>query len=252
MNPYFLEIQSERKGKVGEEYLLRILRDEFQKEGDTFVQETRGASGADIIHQIRTASGELLETTIGYDNKEGASVSARDIDKAKKDKETLETDYFIIVSSNLPKNDAKDGLYGEKDGILLVNPDIIVAVVGIIRKAIIEMVCVQDQETVHRKLYDYIRGRDFCRQVESICATHEEMCKLQDKEEKDHKTLWKKREALQKQLRKTYIDISSGLDSIIHEQPNDEDDKKKNPIDTGDGGDGKGKDHHHNNSKDIE
>jgi hypothetical protein len=92
---------------------------------------------------------------------------------------------------------------------------IIVAVAGIIRRAIIEIsktsASTQDQETKQRKIYDYIRGRDFRNQIESICSTHEEMCKLQDKEEKDHKTLWKKREALQKQLRKTYINISSGL-----------------------------------------
>jgi ParB-like chromosome segregation protein Spo0J len=34
-------------------------------------------------------------------------------------KERLGTDYFIIVSRNLPKLDCKDCLYGEKEGILL-------------------------------------------------------------------------------------------------------------------------------------
>jgi hypothetical protein len=67
------------------------------------------------------------------------------------------------------------------------------------------------------------------------------MCKLQDKEEKDHKTLWKKREALQKQLRKTYIDVSSGIESIIEEQPNN---YKKDPIESTNG-DGKDKGHLH-------
>ena len=98
-------------------------------------------------------------------------------------------------------------------------------------------------------MYDYIRGPDFGRQVESICTTHEDMCKLQDKEEKDHKTGWKKREALQKRLRKSYIDISSGIESIIEEQPNTN--EKKDPIDVTNG-DGKDKDHLQNNPKDIE
>jgi hypothetical protein len=236
------ETQSERKGQVGEEYLLRILRDEFQKKGDLFVQETRGTSGADIIQQIGTTSGELLETTIGYDNKEAATITAKDIEKAKKDKESLGTDYFIIVG-NLPKENAKKELYyAEKDGILLVNPDIIVAVAGIIRRAIIEISkqssSKQDKETKQAKVYDYVRGRDFNRQIESICVIHDDMSKLQDKEEKDHKTLWKKREELHKQLRKTYIDISSGLDSIIQEQSKDE----RDPIDTN-SRDGKDGDH---------
>jgi hypothetical protein len=238
------ETQSERKGEVGEEYLLKILRDEFQKDGDLFVQETRGTSGADIVHQIRTTSGELLETTIGYDNKEAATITAKDIEKAKKDKESLGTDYFIIVSRNLPKENAKNEFYREKDGILLVSPDIIVAVAGIIRRAIIEIskqsASKQDQETKQAKVYDYVIGREFNRQIESICVIHEEISKLQDKEEKDHKTLWKKRESVQKQLRKTYIDISSGLDSIMQGQPKK--DEKEHPIDT-DNRDGRDEDH---------
>jgi hypothetical protein len=56
------------KGEAGEVNLLEILREEFQEEGDLSTQETRGSSGADIIQHIRIASGELLKSTIGYDN----------------------------------------------------------------------------------------------------------------------------------------------------------------------------------------
>jgi len=38
-------------------------------------------------------------------------------------------------SRDLPKRDCKDGLDGEKEGILLVHQDIIVAVACVIRKA---------------------------------------------------------------------------------------------------------------------
>jgi hypothetical protein len=224
--------QSELKGEVGEINLLKTLKDEFTE--DNFTTQTRGSATPDIIQQIRTASGELLETTIGYDNKEAQGINKHDIEKAKKDKETLGTDYFILVSRNLPKKSLKDkdGLYGEIDGILLASPDIIVVVAGIIRKAIIEIskhtASKQDRETKQTKLYDYVRGRDFCRQVESICIVSEKMSRLQDDEEKSHNTLWKKREALQKQLRKTHIDISSGLDSIIqeHEHPSVDKDRQ--------------------------
>ena len=133
------QTQSELKGEAAEINLLRILQDEFQDKGDHFEKETRGSCGADIIQQIRTTSLELLENKIAYDNKESAAITKQDIEKAKKDKERLQTDYFIIVSRNLPKRDSKDGLYGEKEGILLVHPDIIVAVAWIIRRTIIEI-----------------------------------------------------------------------------------------------------------------
>lgn len=225
------QTQSELKGEAGEVNLLEILREEFQEEGDLFTQETRGSSGADIIQHIRTASGELLKNTIGYDNKEATAINKQDIEKAKKDKKILGTGHFIIVSSNLPKKDAKDGLYGEKEGILLVHPDIIAAVAGVIRRAIVEITkqsaSMQDQETKQAKLYDYIRSREFYRQIEALCDTHTKMSDLLKKERKDHETLWKKREGLLKQLQDAYIDIGSGIDTIMQDQPKDD----KDPVD---------------------
>jgi hypothetical protein len=41
------------------------------------------------------------------------------------------------------------------------------------------------------------------------------MMKLQNKEEKDHQTMWKKRKAMAQNSRNTYTTISSDLDSII-------------------------------------
>ena len=165
----------------------------------------------------------MVQNKIAYDNKESAAVTKQDIEKAKRDKERLGTDYFIIVSRNLPKRDCKDGLYGEKEGILLVHPDIIVAVAWVIRKAIIEIskeiTSKQDLETKQSKIYDYVRGREFNIQIESICEAHKKMFDLDEKERKDHETTWKKREELQKKLRDAHIRLRSGIDAIIQGSP---------------------------------
>jgi hypothetical protein len=42
------------------------------------------------------------------------------------------------------------------------------------------------------------------------------MISMQQQEEKDHQTLWKRRKALLQQSREKYTDISSEIDSIIH------------------------------------
>ncbi|MGC2574620.1 MAG: DUF2130 domain-containing protein, partial [Candidatus Nitrosopolaris sp.] len=99
------QTQSELKGEAAEVNLLRILQDEFRDKGDHFEKETRGSCGADIIQQIMITPGELLENKIAYDNKESTNITKQDIEKAKKDKDRLRTDYFIIVSRNLPKRD---------------------------------------------------------------------------------------------------------------------------------------------------
>jgi hypothetical protein len=165
----------------------------------------------------------VLETKIAYDNKESTTITKQDIEKAKKDKDKLRTDYFIIVSRNLPKRDCKDGLYGEKEGILLVHPDIIVAVAWIIRRAIIEIskeaTSKQDLETKQSKIYDYIRGREFNSQIESICEAHKRLFDLQEKERRDHETTWKKRDELQKQLPDAHMHLRSGIDAITQGSP---------------------------------
>jgi hypothetical protein len=102
----------------------------------------------------------------------------------------------------------------------------------------------QDQETKQAKLYDYIRSREFYRQIEALCDTHTKMSDLLKKERKDHETLWKKREALLKQLLDAYIDIGSGIDTIMQDQPKDD----KDPVDMSNG-DGKGGDHLQNKIK---
>jgi hypothetical protein len=73
-----------------------------------FTTQTRGIPSGDIIQEIRTSSGQLLQTKIGYDNKEAKTLTIKEV----------KTDYFIIISKNLPKKDIKNGLCGEKDGVL--------------------------------------------------------------------------------------------------------------------------------------
>ena len=41
---------------------------------------------------------------------------------------------------------------------------------------------------------------------------------MQDKEEKDHQTMWKKKKMILQRMKGTYIAISSEIDSIIHGQ----------------------------------
>jgi hypothetical protein len=41
---------------------------------------------------------------------------------------------------------------------------------------------------------------------------------MQDREERDHQTMWKRRKAIIQQTRDRYIAISSEIDAIIHGQ----------------------------------
>jgi hypothetical protein len=210
--------QAELKGEAGEIDLYVVLQQEFPD--DHFKRQKRGTASGDIIQQIRTAT-MTLETPIVYDNKQVDTVTKKDIEKAKNYKKIHKTDYVIIVSRNLPKRHVENGLYGEREGILLAHPSIIVEVAKQIRKAIIE-ICKQtkstkDREAKESKLYDYIRSQEFARTVGKLFEIYQKMSQLQDREEKAHGRLWKERKILQSKLNQVHVDISNGVDSIIQD-----------------------------------
>lgn len=209
--------QPELKGEVGEQKLLEDLREAFPE--DQFSRQTRGISEGDIIQHIRTASGVMLKIPIVYDNKEVARITKREIEKQQYYKEREGTDYLLVVSPNIPKN-VKNGILGKREGVTLVRRDIVVEVAEYLRNAIIEISkscqSKKDQETKQARIYDFITSREFCRRLESLDKDNSETIAIQDKEEKDHQTLWKKRKAIVQRSRGIYIAISSEIDAIIH------------------------------------
>ena len=209
--------QPERKGEAGEQDLLEDLRKKFPE--DQFSRQTRGISEGDIIQRIRTPSGTLLKVPIVYDNKEVAKVTKKELEKQQYYKEHEQTDHLLVVSPNLPKS-IKNGVLGKKEGISLVQRDIVLEVAEYLRGAIIEISksseSKKNQETKQARIYHYITSREFGRKIETLEKDNSEMTILQNKEEKDHQILWKKRKAIMQGSRSAYTAISSEMDSIIH------------------------------------
>lgn len=214
------ESQPELKGEAGELDLYMTISNAFPD--DSIKRQKRGTVSGDLVQHIRTLS-KTLATPIVYDNKQAERVSKKDIEKAKNYKKVHTTEYVIIVSSNLPKKDVNNGLCGEKEGIFLVHPSIVVEFARQIRKAIIEISkqseSQKDRETKESKLYDYVRSPEFCSTIEKIYGIHQKMTELQNREEKAHERLWKERKELQSQINQTYMRVSSGIETIIQEKP---------------------------------
>jgi len=207
--------QSELKGEAGELDLYSSLTDVFSN--DMFRRQKRGQSSGDLIQQIRVG-GKFLDTPIVYDNKNANTVTKKDIEKAKKYQKIHGTNYVIIVSANLPKASVPNGLYGTREGILLVHPSIVTEVAKQIRAGIIEVSKLsmgkEDQKSKQAKLYQFVMSSEFSMTIEDIHSVNEKLFILQTKEEKDHNTLWKTRRDLYDQLVKTYNDVTSGIESI--------------------------------------
>ena len=207
--------QSELKGEIGELDLYLSLTEAFAS--DLFRRQKRGQSSGDIIQQIRVG-GKSLDTLIIYDNKAANTVTKKDIEKAKKYQKIHGTNYVIIVSANLPKTTVPNGLYGTREGILLVHPSIVTEVARQIRSGIIDVSKLsmgkEDQKSKQAKLYQYVMSPEFSMIIEDISSINEKLYSLQTKEEKDHSTLWKTRRDLYDQLVKSYNGFYSGIESI--------------------------------------
>ena len=212
--------QAELKGEGPERELYATLRQAFPD--DKFERQKRGTASGDVVQWIRTTMG-ILSTPIVYDNKQAKSVTKKDIEKAKNYQKKYGTNYVIIVSLNLPKKDVKNRLFGEKDGILLSHPSIVVEVAKQIRRAIME-ICRQaesskDRQAKEAKLYNYIRSQNFTNNMERFYTIYKEMAELQNKEEQAHERLWKDRKTIQEKTHQVYMAISSGIENILQEKP---------------------------------
>lgn len=213
--------QSELKVEVGEISLQEMLQ-VFSKKGDIITLKTRkGERTAEIIHQIMGPNRQLLDTVIVYDNKNTQRIDPDDVRKSKSYKEIHNTDYSIIVSRNIPKEYSANGRYAEKDGVIIINPELLEPVVGNIRRGLIEISKMSNNKqgmlTKQSKLFSYITGQEFRRQLEAFYSVHTRLTTLQDDEEKRHKTLWKKRTEVYEDLKERYTNISSGLDAILND-----------------------------------
>jgi len=223
--------QSELKGEAGELNLRDILTEAFPM--DHFRRQKRGTSSGDLIQRIRTRIG-ILDVPIVYDNKAANQVTKKDIAKCKEYKKIHGTNYVLIVSQNLPKTSVPNGLFGERDGVILVHPKIVTEVAKQIRTAIIDIsklsTSKQDQNGKETRLYQYIISQEFSMHLESIAKIQEIFYNMQNKEEKDHQVLWKSRRELYDQLVRAYNDLSSGIESITQTDFSDLTQKIKSTV----------------------
>ena len=213
--------QSELRGEVGEINLEEMLQ-VFREKGDIItLKKRRGERTAEIIHQIMGPNRQLLNTVIVYDNKNTKRIVPHDVLKSKSYKEVHNTDYSIIVSRNIPKEYSANGKYAEKDGVIIIHPELLEPVVGNIRRGLVEIYRTsnnkQEMITKQSKLYSYITGQEFRRQLEALKSVHTRLTTLQGDEEKSHKTLWNKRTEAYKELEERYTNISSGLDAVLND-----------------------------------
>lgn len=209
--------QSELKGEAGEINLYSLLETEFKD--DIFERQKRGISSGDIVQRIRTSSG-ILDSPIVFDNKESQNITKADIEKAKRYKTIHKTNYVIIVSKNLPKKECGQRVIGEKEGILMLDPSVVIAVTSQIRKFLIELsrekISQKDRHSKEARMFSFITSNEITGSLNCLSDIYGRMNDLQIKEQRDHQNQWRNEKKLLDEIRQIYINITGGIDAIIH------------------------------------
>jgi hypothetical protein len=211
-----IKTQPELVGEAGEINLCSRLENEFKN--DIFERPKRGSSSGDIIQHIRINE-KTLQTPIVYDNKESQHITKLDIEKAKRYKAVHKTNYVMIVSKNLPKKECDIGIIGEKEGILLVHPSIVLELTRQIRKFLVdisrEKISQQDRQNKEAQMFTFITSEEVARKLNTLYEAYNKMKDLQTKEQRDHQNLWKTKDIIMEHLLGIYIEITGGIDSIV-------------------------------------
>ena len=123
-------------------------------------------------------------------------------------------------------------MYGRKDGVLIVNPKIIIEVATRCREFIIEIGRIsegaRDRDAKEARLFDYVLSPEFATLMASVYQTNEKMRQWQEQEEKTHLRWWKDRKMLRDQVIGAYMEIETGVESITQKKPEIEEIKVEN------------------------
>lgn len=197
------------QGESQEVLLEEILKEQFPF--DLVEEVGKGVEGADCIQTIRNHSGVVCGKII-YESKRTKTWSNNWVEKLKSDKRNTGADVAILVTQAFPKDMDR---FGERDGIWICNFTEAGSLAHLLRAGIINVYEAQKaQEGKGDKmhmLYDYLTGKEFRGQMESIVEGFIAMKSSITRERMQMEKIWKERE---KQLEKVLLNTSGMYGSV--------------------------------------
>ena len=76
----------------------------------------------------------------------------------------------------------------------------------------------EDRETKQARIYALVNSRGFRRYIEIIEEVYKKLSEHQNEERRDHEKSWKKANMIFEKLRGVYVEMSTGIDTIMDGQ----------------------------------
>ncbi len=209
--------QLERKtanelGEGAEIDLFESLKQEF--EGDQIKRVSRGAAGADIVHDV--VHGGKVCGRIVYDAKNRNAWRNEYVTKLRQDQIAAGAEHAILSSLKFPA-DARQ--LHVQDGVIIANPARVVALVQMLRRHIVQIHTLRlsnvERESKTDALYEFIRSERCSQLFARIDGHAESLLTLQAQEKKAHDATWKRQGTVYRAIQKDGAELSAEIDRII-------------------------------------
>jgi hypothetical protein len=209
--------QLERKtanelGECAEIDLFESLKQEF--EGDQIKRVSKGAAGADIIHDV--VRGGKVCGRIVYDAKNRNAWRNEYVTKLRQDQIAAKAEHAILSSLKFPA-DARQ--LHVQDGVIIANPARVLALVQMLRRHIVQIHTLRlsyvERDSKTDALYEFIRSERCSQLFARIDGHAESLLTLQAQERKAHDATWKRQGTVYRAIQKDGGELSAEIDRII-------------------------------------
>jgi len=201
------------QGEVVEIELEKTLKQLFPT--DEITEVKKGELGGDVRQVVKTQRGTVCGLIL-WERKRTKAWDEKWISKLKEDMRRDKAHLGIIVSEIMPKDFKKD--IGERNGVWLVSKNFIEPLAALLRKNLYDVAkskaITLNKQSKAEELYDFVTGREFIQQVESMVEIYFEMRTQITKERAASEKLWKQREMQVDGLLKGVSGIYGGMQLI--------------------------------------
>jgi hypothetical protein len=197
------------QGEVQELAIENILRDTFRY--DEILEVPKGKNGADVIQKVKNNLGAEIGVIV-YESKRTKTFDEKWIGKLKSDGALVKSDICVLVTEVLPKGIDR---VGQMEGVWICAFADFKGVALLLRDSLIKISAANDTQTNKgekmQMLYDYLTGKEFSAQFNTIIAGFSEIQRGYLAERNSMEKMWAARE---KQLEKIFLNANSFVGSI--------------------------------------
>ncbi len=201
-------------GEGAEIDLFEQLKAEFDSKGDTIKRVPKGQPGADLIHEVtykKVVCGKIL-----IDSKNRQAWREGYTTKLRDDMLSEKSDYAVLAAVVFPKDEKELCL---KDNVVVVHPARTVALVRILRQALVRMhqQKLSDDQRHEKKsrLYEFITSDHFRQKFSEAGKFTGVLLDIDVEETTAHKKVWMKRGNTLKNMERVLGDLDEGINDIL-------------------------------------